>query len=142
MYQAQTSNGRKQKDMTLLYKVRARGQLELVTEPVTGNFPIFLSLEEAREKALVGNLVRVQREPIRIKPEDARELVSLWPVRCITCGTVIGQRQLKYEELIQEGLHPCEALNMIGLSRPCCRSVGINPPVGQMRSDDAFILVP
>ena len=43
------------------------------------------------------------------------------PVRCFTCGKVIGSYYEKYKELLEEGLPPDEALDKLGLERYCCR---------------------
>lgn len=49
------------------------------------------------------------------------------PVRCFTCGKVIGNLWDKYNELVKEyearGMHEAykHALDAIGLKRDCCR---------------------
>lgn len=45
------------------------------------------------------------------------------PVRCFTCGKVIGHLWFKYKELIQNGKSPKEALDELGLERACCRQI-------------------
>jgi len=45
----------------------------------------------------------------------------LIPVRCFTCGKVIGNLWTKYQELIEQEYSENEALNQLGLSRYCCR---------------------
>jgi DNA-directed RNA polymerase subunit N len=53
------------------------------------------------------------------------ESFILFPVRCVTCGKVVGQYQNEYEELISKGKYHSEAIDEIveahNLSRYCCR---------------------
>ena len=42
------------------------------------------------------------------------------PVRCFTCGKVIGNKWEKYQELIAE-YEEKEVLDMLGMNRYCCR---------------------
>ena len=46
----------------------------------------------------------------------------LIPVRCFTCGAVIGNKWQRYIQLVQED-HKTEqqALDILGLKRYCCR---------------------
>eukprot|EP00347_Sterkiella_histriomuscorum_P014749 403359686 len=44
------------------------------------------------------------------------------PVRCFTCGKVVGNKWNKYLDLLeQDGCTPCKALDELGLKRYCCR---------------------
>lgn len=43
------------------------------------------------------------------------------PVRCFTCGKVIGSKWEEYNKLLEEGVSKKEALDKIGLERFCCR---------------------
>jgi DNA-directed RNA polymerase I, II, and III subunit RPABC5 len=43
------------------------------------------------------------------------------PVRCFTCGKVIGNKWDSYLQLLQEDLTEREALDELALSRYCCR---------------------
>jgi len=43
------------------------------------------------------------------------------PVRCFTCGAVIGDKYRKFREYVEGGMDPKEALDKIGLERYCCR---------------------
>ena len=46
----------------------------------------------------------------------------LIPVRCFTCGNVIGNKWETYKKMInEEGKSPKEALEALGLKRFCCR---------------------
>ncbi len=44
------------------------------------------------------------------------------PVRCFSCGNVIGSKWEDYQKLLEEGKSIKEALDEIGLERFCCRS--------------------
>jgi len=52
----------------------------------------------------------------------------LFPVRCFTCTSVLGNKQEIYEKLIAEGNTPGEALNKLNVKRICCRTNILNPP--------------
>eukprot|EP00873_Tetraselmis_striata_P017502 jgi/Tetstr1/437766/TSEL_026420.t1 len=43
------------------------------------------------------------------------------PVRCFTCGKVIGNKWDTYLELLKAGYTEKEALNALNLDRYCCR---------------------
>ena len=43
------------------------------------------------------------------------------PVRCFTCGKVIGSSWGKYLEALDAGQNPQDALDELGLERYCCR---------------------
>lgn len=43
------------------------------------------------------------------------------PVRCFTCGKVIGNSYDRYLDMLREGKTPKEALDTLGFSRYCCR---------------------
>jgi len=43
------------------------------------------------------------------------------PVRCFTCGKVIGNKYEWYCQLLQGGVHEKNALDELGLRRYCCR---------------------
>jgi len=45
----------------------------------------------------------------------------LIPVRCFTCGTVVGAKYEDYQNRIAEGEKPRTALDAIGLKKLCCR---------------------
>ncbi len=47
------------------------------------------------------------------------------PVRCMTCGKVIGQEWETFREKIKKGENPRKALDEAGLERYCCRAVFI-----------------
>ena len=43
------------------------------------------------------------------------------PVRCFTCGKVIGNKWEPYQEMLTIGIQPCDALDNLGLRKYCCR---------------------
>ncbi len=45
----------------------------------------------------------------------------LFPIRCFTCGKLIGDKYEEYVKLIAEGYTPKEALDELGIRRYCCR---------------------
>ena len=46
----------------------------------------------------------------------------LFPVRCFTCGKVVGNKWEKYKKILLES-SPNVALNTLGIKRYCCRQV-------------------
>ncbi len=45
------------------------------------------------------------------------------PVRCFTCGTVIGEIYEKFLLRVEMGEKPDEVLDTLGLDRFCCRKM-------------------
>jgi DNA-directed RNA polymerase subunit N len=43
------------------------------------------------------------------------------PVRCFTCGKVIGSYYEIYKQRVENGEKPSEVLDSLGLKRYCCR---------------------
>ena len=43
------------------------------------------------------------------------------PIRCFTCGKVIGHLYEEYTRRIQAGEEPDKVLDSVGLNRYCCR---------------------
>ena len=43
------------------------------------------------------------------------------PVRCFTCGKVIGSFYDQYKRRVDQGENPAEVLDALGLKRYCCR---------------------
>lgn len=43
------------------------------------------------------------------------------PVRCFTCGKVIGSAYEGYKERVEKGEDPKVVLDTLGLTRYCCR---------------------
>ncbi len=50
----------------------------------------------------------------------------LIPVRCFTCGKLIGDKWEKYVSLLKEGKTSKEALDELGIERYCCRRMFIS----------------
>lgn len=48
------------------------------------------------------------------------------PVRCFTCGKVIGSSYEKYMERMERGEDPRTILDDLGLKRYCCRRMIIS----------------
>ena len=48
------------------------------------------------------------------------------PVRCFTCGNVIGEHYEEFDERSQQGEDPGEVLNDLGVSRHCCRRMMVS----------------
>ncbi len=45
----------------------------------------------------------------------------LFPVRCFTCGAVIGDKWEDYEKAVSSGEEPGKVLDKLGVKRYCCR---------------------
>ena len=43
------------------------------------------------------------------------------PVRCFTCGTVVGEHWDEFTNRVESGEDPGEVLDEIGIDRHCCR---------------------
>ncbi len=43
------------------------------------------------------------------------------PIRCFSCGKIIGSKWEPYLEFIRNGRTEEESLNLLGLTRYCCR---------------------
>ena len=52
---------------------------------------------------------------------------ELAPVRCVTCNKILGNKLGSYQKMIEEGTSIEQALNNLGLTRPCCRLRLRNP---------------
>lgn len=50
----------------------------------------------------------------------------LVPVRCFSCGKVIGHLWEQYQKKIERGDDPDKVLNSLGLKRYCCRRMFIS----------------
>ncbi|VVB57820.1 DNA-directed RNA polymerase subunit N [Candidatus Anstonella stagnisolia] len=44
-----------------------------------------------------------------------------FPIRCFTCGAVIGQQYAEYEKRVKGGENPAEVLTDMDVERYCCR---------------------
>jgi len=48
------------------------------------------------------------------------------PVRCFTCGKVIGQAWEEYKRRVDQGEDPGKVMTELGIRRYCCRQVFIS----------------
>ena len=44
-----------------------------------------------------------------------------FPIRCFTCGAVIGHQYEEYAKKVKDGKNPAEVLEGMGVERYCCR---------------------
>ena len=44
-----------------------------------------------------------------------------FPIRCFTCGKVIGHLYEEYKKRVEAGEKPKEVLDSLGVKRYCCR---------------------
>ncbi len=45
----------------------------------------------------------------------------MFPVRCFTCGSVIGDKWEEFSQRVAQGEDPGEVLDSLGVKRYCCR---------------------
>ena len=50
----------------------------------------------------------------------------LFPVRCFTCGSLIGDKWEAFVERVSKGENPGEVLDSLGIKRYCCRRMFIS----------------
>lgn len=50
----------------------------------------------------------------------------LFPIRCFTCGKVIGDKWEEYRKMVEAGESPAAALDKLGIKRYCCRRMFIS----------------
>ncbi|MEM4598336.1 MAG: DNA-directed RNA polymerase subunit N [Candidatus Diapherotrites archaeon] len=43
------------------------------------------------------------------------------PVRCFSCGNVVGNLYKRFEDEVKKGRNPKEVLDELGVNRYCCR---------------------
>ena len=48
-------------------------------------------------------------------------MCSLMPIRCFSCGKVVADKQIIYENKIKEGLSPKTILDCLNINKYCCR---------------------
>lgn len=44
------------------------------------------------------------------------------PVRC-TCGSIVGRKEMAYENLLETGMKPSDALDKLKITKLCCRTL-------------------
>lgn len=45
----------------------------------------------------------------------------LIPIRCYCCGKIVGNKWQKYQKMLTDNISAEKALNILGLTRYCCR---------------------
>jgi len=45
------------------------------------------------------------------------------PVRCFSCGKVVGHLYAEFKERVEKGENPKKVLDDLGLTRYCCRAL-------------------
>ena len=63
--------------------------------------------------------VRLEESRRGARPTRTERMII--PVRCFTCGKVVGNKWETYLDLLQEEYEECDALDRLGLHRYCCR---------------------
>ena len=48
--------------------------------------------------------------------------MSDFPIRCFTCGKVIGRYYIRYEKEVLKGEHPKKVLDDLNVKKTCCRT--------------------
>jgi len=48
---------------------------------------------------------------------------TLFPVRCFTCGKVIGHLWEEYKQRVEKGEDPAKVLDSLNVKRYCCRRI-------------------
>lgn len=61
-----------------------------------------------------------------------------FPIRCFNCNKVIGKYEQKYNNLLESGKTPKEALDELKMSRYCCRRMFL----GHINIIDGLLLFP
>lgn len=57
------------------------------------------------------------------------ETFELWYVRCISCNNVLSDKQVQFQTLKEKGLGDAEALDLLDITRECCRMNCLKPPI-------------
>jgi len=57
----------------------------------------------------------------RLLPLFIPHIFQIIPVRCFTCGKVIGDKWDRYLKLLQQDYREGDALDALNLKRYCCR---------------------
>ncbi|XP_035595476.2 DNA-directed RNA polymerases I, II, and III subunit RPABC5 isoform X2 [Oncorhynchus keta] len=63
---------------------------------------------------------RVTAEHLLYRPQS-KEIKMIIPVRCFTCGKIVGNKWEAYLGLLQAEYTEGDALDALGLKRYCCR---------------------
>ena len=92
---------------------RRRGNANVATEMGANGAP--------RQFAAVGRRRPRRRARGEERARADRSSAMIIPVRCFTCGKVIGNKWDTYLDLLQADYSERDALDALGLSRYCCR---------------------
>ncbi len=52
--------------------------------------------------------------------------MGIVPVRCFTCGSIIGDKWEEFKRRVDAGENPSKVLDDLGVKRYCCRSMLIS----------------
>ena len=55
------------------------------------------------------------------EPFNRRHLTIIIPVRCFTCGKLIGDKWEEFAQRVKEGADAGKVLDSLGVRRYCCR---------------------
>jgi len=50
----------------------------------------------------------------------------MFPIRCFTCGSIIGDKWEEFSRRVTAGEDPCKVLDSLGIKRYCCRRMFIS----------------
>ncbi len=69
---------------------------------------------------------RLKKNPIILQIERVstfRGYKMIIPIRCFTCGKVIGDKWIFFSQKLKQGDSPKEVLDELGVKRYCCRRI-------------------
>jgi len=66
-------------------------------------------------------LVEQEREPESKRATDERLNQMIIPVRCFTCGKLVGDKWEEFARRVKAGENAGEVLDSLGVKRYCCR---------------------
>ncbi len=53
--------------------------------------------------------------------EVKAEMALMIPIRCFTCGALIGDKWEEFKQRVEKGENPGKVLDDLGIKRYCCR---------------------
>jgi|688.fasta_scaffold647345_2 DNA-directed RNA polymerase subunit N len=87
------------------------------------------SLVQSTESIVQKRQRQRQQSTFRNVPNEMVNYISnVVPIRCITCGTLLGTKETQYIQLIGSGVSPGDAMTDLGIERVCCRTTMLSPP--------------
>jgi len=60
-------------------------------------------------------------ESARSRTVNSRQNEMLVPVRCFTCGSLVGNKYEEFQRRVKEGEEPGKVMTKMGVKRYCCR---------------------